>query len=415
MSLINQMLQDLEKRRASGSERGALPNQIRVLPHKEKTGWAWQWAGMAGIVALAALFGWRLTENYLAQPTALAARAPEPQAASARTQLSAPIARLSFELEKIPDAQAVAAIETGTRADAAAEAESAPRKPVAHEAQARVVDKSPPPLPIATAAVIGASARAMVQSAPAAVTTEPVTTAAAPTDAPKPAYVAIKPIGASLTMVDVLPETKVQESLAKPQIDKRAQTLTPQQMAENEYREAANSMNQGRLAEAEDGFRRALQHNPAHTGARQGLFGLLFDGRKNAEAEQLLQEGLKLNPNQPGFAMALASLQYQRGDAAGAIETMQRSAPAAQGNADYAARLAGLLQRQARHKEAIEYYQAALRLAPGSGVWLMGLGISLQALNRTAEAQDAFRRARATNSLNPELQAFVDQRLKQLP
>ena len=72
------------------------------------------------------------------------------------------------------------------------------------------------------------------------------------------------------------------------------------------------------------------------------------------------------------------------------------------------------LQRQSRHQEAVEQYQAALRLAPGSGVWLMGLGISLQALNRTTESQEAFQRAKATNTLNPELQAFVDQRLRQL-
>ena len=44
----------------------------------------------------------------------------------------------------------------------------------------------------------------------------------------------------------------------------------------------------------------------------------------------------------------------------------------------------------------------------------MGLGISLQALNRNTEAQEAYRRARGTNTLNPELQAFVDQRLRQL-
>ena len=123
---------------------------------------------------------------------------------------------------------------------------------------------------------------------------------------------------------------------------------------------------------------------------------------------------MKLNPNQPGFAVALASLQYERGDITGAIDIMQTSAPAAQSRPDYRARLAGLLQRQARHREAIDNYQAALRLAPGSGVWLMGLGISLQAVNRNSEAQEAFRRARSSNTLNPELQAFVDQRLKQL-
>ena len=44
----------------------------------------------------------------------------------------------------------------------------------------------------------------------------------------------------------------------------------------------------------------------------------------------------------------------------------------------------------------------------------MGLGISLQALGRNTDAQDAFRRARASNTLNPDLQAFVDQRLRQL-
>ena len=40
MSLINQMLQDLEKRRASGGERGALPNQVRVLPAQGKNRFA---------------------------------------------------------------------------------------------------------------------------------------------------------------------------------------------------------------------------------------------------------------------------------------------------------------------------------------------------------------------------------------
>jgi len=152
----------------------------------------------------------------------------------------------------------------------------------------------------------------------------------------------------------------------------------------------------------------------AYTGARQGLFGLLLDARKNGEAEQVLVEGLRINPNQPGFAMVLARLQVDRGDTAGAIDTLHRSAPSALNSPDYLAFHAALLQRQSRHPEAVDHYQAALRLAPGSGVWLMGLGISLQAVRRNADAQDAFRRAKASNSLNPELLAFVDQRLRQL-
>jgi hypothetical protein len=40
--------------------------------------------------------------------------------------------------------------------------------------------------------------------------------------------------------------------------------------------------------------------------------------------------------------------------------------------------------------------------------------MSLQAVKRSPEAQDAYRRARAANNLHPELAALADQRLKQL-
>jgi MSHA biogenesis protein MshN len=141
---------------------------------------------------------------------------------------------------------------------------------------------------------------------------------------------------------------------------------------------------------------------------------LLLNARRPDEAERVLQDGLRSNVRQPGFAMALARLQVERGDVGAGIETLQKSAAAAGANADYLAFLAALLQRQERHAEAVEHYHAALSLAPTAAVWQMGLGISLQALNRTAEAQDAFRRARSGSGLNPELQAFVDDRLRQL-
>jgi MSHA biogenesis protein MshN len=404
MSLINQMLQDLEKRRASGTERGALPDQVRVLPREEARSISWWITGIAAAAALIAMLAWQY--NKQAPPTVRAppAQTQEPQIPQSVVAPGAPASRLALDLGQVPPPIAPASLIPDA---------PAPRTTVAP--------------PVATSAVVAAGSAAAVKSAPLvakADAVKPVTpvvetskVAAAATTAAATLPTVAAPAKPAITMSkagDALPDARVQAALANSQIDKRAQTLTPQQLAENDYREAANFLGQGRLAEAQDGFRRALQNNPAHVGARQGLFGLLLDAKKSGEAEQLLQEGLKLNPNQPGFAMALASLQYERGDIAGSIETMQKAAPAAQSSPDYLARLAGLLQRQSRHKEAVDSYQAALRLAPGSGVWSMGLGISLQALNRNSEAQEAFRRAKSSNTLNPELQAFVDQRLKQL-
>jgi MSHA biogenesis protein MshN len=345
-------------------------------------------------------------------------------------QSSGPASRLALDLEEVSPVKRPSA-RTGAGAQTDLPKKDAASQRTTESPAGRVVatEKSRPKPPLAAATVIASNSAVPVHVSPSTAKEGPARAAANPGEPPKlavalpnaaatsaaaPAVATVKPATSTSRIAAVSPESVGQAALANPQIDKRSQALTPQQLAENEYREAANFLNQGRLAEAQEGFRRALQHNQAHSGARQGLFGLLLDAKNYGEAEQLLRDGLKLNPNQAGFAVALASLQYERGDIAGAIETMQKSAPAAQASPDYLARLAGLLQRQSRHKEAVENYQAALRLAPGSGVWLMGLGISLQALDRNAEAQDAFRRARSSNTLSPELQAFVDQRLRQL-
>src|SRR3954471_5261782 len=70
MSVINQVLVELEKRRASVAERGAIPDHVRALPEGERDypGW-WVVAAGAGL-AVAALawiamsgFGWPAREQ----------------------------------------------------------------------------------------------------------------------------------------------------------------------------------------------------------------------------------------------------------------------------------------------------------------------------------------------------------------
>jgi len=204
------------------------------------------------------------------------------------------------------------------------------------------------------------------------------------------------------------------ERVIQPEIKKQMHDPTPRELAENEYRKAVAWLNHGRLADAEAGFREALSLYPENLQARQGLVGLLVQGRKLEEAERVLEEAVKLSPAQSGFSMTLARLQAERGDTARAIATLEAGLEHAQGSAEYAAFLAALLQRESRHVEAIAQFQGALRQRPGAGVWWLGLGISLQAANQTAAAQDAYRRANATGNLHPELAAFADQRLRQL-
>jgi MSHA biogenesis protein MshN len=373
MSVINQVLLDLEKRRASPAERGAVPNHVRALPDGESSShWPWIVGGGAAVAATAAAAAWVVLTG--SGPGAAPASQPVQRsgaeaaieqvvAASAGVapsteRATAPAFQLTFELANPP-------------AESASERE-------------RRAEKS---VPLPTARIVGRpAADPSAQSATVSRTERPAVVAAAKPDA----------------------------TGAQPDIKKQVRQPSARELAENEYRKAATLLHQGRLAEAQQGFEAALSHYPGDHGARQGLVALLVEAKRPGDAERLLQEGIALAPSQIGFAMTLARLQVDRGDAALAAATLRKSYEYAQGSPDYIAFLAALLQRQGRHEEAIEQFQIALRQRPASGVWWLGLGISLQAVNRTADAQDAYRRARTTNNLTPELAAFAEQRIKQL-
>ena len=429
MSLINQVLLDLEKRRASGTDRSALPDHVRALPEMRQNTRLWLIAlagglAIAMVATWAVLSGFRLPGSRQTPPAPVAVSPAVPIPENKVVQAAASPGAMP-DAQPRPEAAAASAapVPDSQRADLSPEPSNAPA--TLTEKPPRAADKGPEPrAPIATADVI---AKAPPEPATHA---QPNTAVSAPAPIATPAPV--PPASVSKPETDVKPPavaSRAEESkpkspavaavklatrAAQPEIDKRLRQLTPQQQAESEYGKATALLNQGRLAEAREAFEAALRHSPGHLGARQALFGLLIEAKNYVEAERVLREGLQLNPGQTGFTMTLARLQVDRGNTQAAIDILQKGMAYAQNNADYHAFLAALLQRQQRHNEAIEQYQAALNLKPQSGVWLMGLGISLQALNRNTEAQDAFRRAKASGNLNADLQAFVDQRLRQL-
>ncbi|MBI5889661.1 MAG: tetratricopeptide repeat protein [Nitrosomonadales bacterium] len=196
--------------------------------------------------------------------------------------------------------------------------------------------------------------------------------------------------------------------------DLQLKKISPQQQAEYEFQKANRAVQEGRMDEALAGYKNALLADPTYKPARRGWVGALLGLKRNDEAERVLQKGLRHDSHDTWFAMLLARLQVERGDLPLALQTLQNTLPFAEGQADYQSFVAALLQRENRHEEAVERYRIALKLAPNNGVWCMGLGISLQALQRGEEARAAYQRALATNTLNPQLQAFVQQKLKEL-
>ena len=195
--------------------------------------------------------------------------------------------------------------------------------------------------------------------------------------------------------------------------------ISPEQKSGNSYRQALANLQQGRVAEAQSNLAQALEANPANQEARQTLAGLLLDNNRNDEARATLAAGLAIAPEQTNFRMALARLQIELGDKSAALTTLEQGQAYANNNADYQSFLATLLQRANRHDEAISHYKTALSMnaSPNnssSANSLVGLGISLQATGKLENAQEAFTRAQSVATLSPELAQFIDQQLKQI-
>ena len=369
MSLINQMLKDLDARRSGVTGSLQYGQQIRVVAQRNAIHPAW-WVALVLMVIIAGVLAWLVLRPSPVVHNAGIQPPLKPQAVSNPVPVSSS-PRKTVEAAPMPLAATPAGGQGGFT------------HPTTAERHDGAQEKSAP-------SVKPESARIARE---ASVVPAPAVSKAVPAE---------------------IQTAKASDTAASAAIDKQVKELSPQQRAENAYRQAISTLQQGKAAEAISGLEQALRLDPKHVAVRQTLIGVLLDSKRPEEALRHAQEGYRLDPAQVGMAMIFARLQLEKGELRGAIETLEHTLPYATDRSDYQAFLAALLQRNDQYKEAAEHYLIALQKAPQNGVWWMGLGISLRAEHRTAEAQEAFKRAKASNTLSAELLAFVDAQLNQL-
>jgi len=372
MSIINQVLQDLDVREASEKERAGLPQRLRVLPPTpvKKT-------PVLAILALGigagALIATLVVFFVLNPPPNLPPVAASPAAAPVVVAALQPA-------PATPPPPPVPAVESPPPPLPAIEL---PPVPLVREEP----PPSPPPPPQQKSEAKPATP---VKAAPP---TPTPTSTQGPTPRPTPP-----------------PTQPAQES---GQIEKRPPGGgTALSLAEEEYRKGIQAVRSGDAVIAQALFQRALDFDPGHAKARQALLSVLVGGRQWEEAKRIAEAGLALDPRQSGWATILARLHFEKGNSATAIDTLQRHAAHAAGDAEYQGLFAYLLQKEQRAAEAIERFKVALALRPGEGRWWFGLGVALQSEGRGSEARDAFTKARDAGNLPADMQAVVDQKIR---
>lgn len=362
MSLINDVLRNLETNRPDVLAGQNLQREIRSLPPAEPPRLGRRLALLATLLLVTALAAWqwlaRQQAPSLLPPVMPVAEVPTIAPAPPGGDGSAPLSenlKLAQELLSVPAVEGPLSPEQNLSPVGAAAATDGARA---------AADVGKPEMPPAVAA----------------------TAVATPVPVPRP------------------PEPA--------RIEKSPSLATPRDRADSDWRRGEAALAGGRAEEGREALRAALRHDPAHVQARQALLRQLLEGRRIDEAILVLQEGLNLLPAQTGWAMSLARLHLEQGELAAADGVLARSQAFAESNADYAGFQGLLKTRLGQHRQAAAHYQRAAALAPNDGRWWLGLGLALESDGRLPEGREALRRALASGNLPADLAAVAEQHLR---
>ena len=398
MSVINKMLQELDRRHAGARPQGqARHPDIRAVA-TARSGHEWFWRAVAALMLVAAM--WTVWVVYQLQPRSVATELAYRAAENARRRTPVATAPAPAADPAPVVAQAAAALPAAVDYASSPSASTPSETPAVSAPAAPAI--VPKPAPEKLAAPIESLRLALTIDTPLAPRSRALAKPAVASTGPTP-------------VASAQPARVSRPADAGPgRVEKRDRSQAPVERAEAAYRRAAALLNSGRVADAEEALLAALDADPTHQAARQTLIALYLEQRRIEDARRHLQEGLAANSAYAPFAVALARIHVDRRDYAVALDVLDRATPAAGAGADFHALRGAVLQRLSRHGEAADAYRQALATGVQAGTAWVGLGISLEAMNRRPEAAEAYRRGIATGSLTADVLAYAEQRAQQL-
>ncbi|MFO0993714.1 MAG: sulfotransferase [Hyphomicrobiales bacterium] len=166
-----------------------------------------------------------------------------------------------------------------------------------------------------------------------------------------------------------------------------------------EYSAASKAHREGRFAEAEAGYRRALAREPGHPEAWYDLARLIAASGRIHEAINAYETAIRINPRHRN---ALINLGYHlgRSQPQRSLE-LTRRAIAVDPNFHVAHDNLGIqLRALNRYTEAIDSFHDALRVNPAYFRAQLNLGVTLSIVGRVGEAEQALRQAIAQEPRN---------------
>lgn len=449
MSVINQMLKDLDKRQQGHQLRNIAPHQLQYAG-QARASKSWILVSLIslalGALAVYVLQNWPHSsqaevEHVLLPATPVAAPSAAPALASTP---SASIPSVSVKDESVMAKDESGKVKSETAMT------TPPQMASPHERQSPTTEPQRGEYSAApTTAAVDARAIATknaVASSPTPVTSSGVSSAAATlvvTPEPSAAVVSANSAmvntntamvsantalksAASRAAVNSLGAANVSgavntantTSAAYPQAE-RAMTvtevsLTLPQLAQKQLALAKAAEGQGELRQAINHYQQALTLTPGLHAARKQQAALLYGQEQWSQASAVLAQGILLYPQEFEFALLLARVQQAKGDGVEALASLELIPDDHELARQKWLAQTDLAQKQGQFALAEQAYRKLLQQEPRQGKWWMGLAYALDSQQQYHHARQAYRTALTHAGLSSQATAFIEQRLTQL-
>lgn len=214
------------------------------------------------------------------------------------------------------------------------------------------------------------------------------------------------------TKVDDKRATELKVDTPQPRLSISRTQLSPQALAKKKISQAEQAMEVNELAKAESLFEEVLLLLPEHETARKQLAALWYGKKAYQDAINLLSQGIALAPQAEEMRLMSARIYFEQGQARQALNMLTPVSNSQR--VELLALLANIAAQLNEHQKAGDAYRKLLDIESSVGRWWLGLAVSLDSQGQFKQASNAYSQAIVTGNLSNSTMQFARQRLSEL-
>ena len=186
--------------------------------------------------------------------------------------------------------------------------------------------------------------------------------------------------------------------------------LSADELAQQKIVQAEKALGAKQIAKAENLLEDVLIIKPTDSQTRKKLAALWFGRQAYQDAVNLLSQGIALNGQDSSLREMQARIYLQQGQARAALNTLKPLASLK--DEQYQIMLANIAQQAQQNEAGIAAYKVLITMQPEMGRWQLGLAVLYDKDSQFKLASKAYAEALAKNDLSISSENFVKQRIQ---